>query len=323
MASITKGIVRVAVVGGLVIGAGTLIAGPHRVHALGQQLRSRMVTVIDKSIDDPVAMRAQLRDLESKYPRRIAEARAMLAELNEQIKQVDRDRTISARVVALAQDDLNEMKDLLVRAEQARQEFDGYGRHIVTVSFNNEKFNLDEAYTQANRIADTVVSYQARVTECERELEHLRQDARQTDALLAKLQTEYADFQTQLADLDRKIDTVSRKERMVKMMDERQRRIDELSRYKAESLDQFKSNIASRVAELDAKLKSLAGREDRVSYEERAKLEIDTKTSAKLRLEQTTSVEIERPVVETMIESKGEARDKKSNTEPAGRIAAR
>ena len=76
-------------------------------------------------------MRSQLRDLESKYPRRIAEARAMLAELNEQIKQVARDRTISERVVALAQDDLNEMKDLLTRAEQARDDYDGYGRHVV------------------------------------------------------------------------------------------------------------------------------------------------------------------------------------------------
>lgn len=301
MACITKGILRVAVVGGLVVGAGTLIAGPHRVHALGQQLRSKFVTVIDRNIDDPIAMRSQLRDLESKYPKRIAEARAMLAELNEQIKQVSRDREISERVVSLAQADLNELKDLLARAEQAREDYQGYGRQIVSVAFNDQKMNVDEAYTQANRIADTVVSYQSRLTECDRELNHLEEDARQTHTLLTKLQTEYADFQTQLADLDRKIDTVARKERMVEMMADRQRRIDELSRYKAESLDQFKSNIASRVAELDARLESLAGREDRVSYEERAKLQVDTATSARLRLERTSTIEIEQPWVETVI----------------------
>lgn len=322
MASITKGILRVAVVGGLVVGAGTLIAGPHRVHALGQQLRSKVVTAIDRNIDDPIAMRAQLRDLESKYPKRIADARAMLAELNEQIMQVERDREISERVVALAQNDLNDLKDLLARAEEARQDYAGAGRQIVTVAFNNQKLNLDEAYTQANRIADTVVSYQARAVECERELAHLRQDSRQTQSLLVKLQTEYSDFQTQLADLDRKIDTVARKERMVEMMAERQRRIDELSRYKAESLDQFKSNIASRVAELDARLESLAGREDRVSYEERAKLQVDTTTSSRLRLERTTSVEIEQPWVETVIGDEADC-EKDEPIESSGRVAIR
>ncbi len=322
MISIAKGVVRIAVVGGLVVGAGALIAGPHRVHAVGQQLRSKFVTVIDRNIEDPIAMRAQLRDLESKYPKRIADARGMLAELNEQIKQVERDQEISERVVALAQTDLNELKDLLARAEQAREDYQGYGRQIVSVAFNDQKMNVDEAYTQANRIADTVVSYQARVAECSRELNHLQQDARQTQGLLAKLQTEYTDFQTQLADLDRKIDTVARKERMVEMMADRQRRIDELSRYKAESLDQFKSNIASRVAELDARLESLSGREDRVSYEERAKLQVDTATSSRLRLENTTSIEIEQPWVETVIGDKDEC-EKDSKVESHGRVAIR
>jgi len=284
MASITKGIVRVAVVGGLVVGAGVLIAGPQRMFAIGQQIRSKMVSTIDRHIDDPIAMRQQLQNLESKYPKRIAEARAMLAELNEQIGQVHRDKAVSARVVALAQSDLDELKSLLARAEDAKAGFTGSGRHVVTVAFNNQKLDLTDAYTQANRIADTAASYSARVVECERELSQLKRDASQTSSLLAKLTAEYADFQTQLANLDRQIDTVARKERMVNLMADRQRRIDELSRYKAESLDQFKSNLASRVAQLDARLEALAGREDRVSYEERAKLEVDTESSARLRL---------------------------------------
>ncbi|RMH26682.1 MAG: hypothetical protein D6693_06750 [Planctomycetota bacterium] len=308
MASFTKGIVRVAVVGGLVVGAGVLIAGPERVHAIGQQIRATMVNTIDRHIEDPIAMRQQLRALESKYPKRIAEARAMLAELNQQIEQVSRDKAVSERVVALAQTDLDELKDLLARAEDAKAGFTGSGRHVVTVSFDNRKMDLTEAYTQANRIADTAASYAARVAECERELAHLQRDARQTESLLAKLTAEYADFQTQLANLDRQIDTVARKERMVQLMADRQRRIDELSRYKAESLDQFKSTLASRVAQLDARLESLAGREDRVSYEERARIEVDTESSARLRLEQAPRrLQSESPVTETIID--GESSD--------------
>lgn len=321
MAGIIKGVVRIGVIGGLVVGGGILVAGPERVHAIGRQIQSKFVSAIDRTIEDPVAMRAQLRDLESKYPRRIADARAMLAELNEQARVVARDRAISERVVALAQSDLDSMKDLLVRAQSARDNFTGSGRQVISVAFNDQKLNLDAAYAQANRIADTVASYQTRIAEQDRELSHLKQDANQTEALLNKLEAEYLEFQTQLADLDRKIDTVSRKERMVAMMNDRQRRIDELSRYKAESLDQFKSSLANRLAQLDARLESLAGREDRVNYEERAKLEVDTAASARFRLDRDRVEQIEPPVSETVVgEDDAPAQ---SAREKGGRIAVR
>lgn len=304
MASLTKAVVRVAVIGGLTVGAGVLIAGPERMQALGQQVRSKMVHAIDSRIDDPVAMRQQLRDLEGKYPQRIADARSMLAELNEQIRQVERDKAVSERVVALAQADLDEMKDLLARAEEVRSANDG--RQVVRVAFNDRTMDVPEAYAQANRIADTVASYGARVAECGRELAHLERDARQTESLLSRLNSEYADFQTQLANLDRQIDTVARKERMVKLMAERQKRIDELGRYKAESLDQFKSSLSSRVAELDARLETLAGREDRDSYEDRARIEVETETSIRIRLEQHETV-TPTPKAETVVGGKGAA----------------
>ncbi len=303
MASLTKGIIRVAVIGGLTVGAGVLIAGPQRMHAIGHQIRSKMVHAIDSRIDDPVAMRQQLRDLEGKYPQRIAEARAMLGELNEQIRQVERDKAVSERVVALAQADLDEMKDLLARAEEVRTAGD---RRVVRIAFNEQKFDVPEAYAAANRIADTVASYSARVAECDRELAHLERDARQTGSLLDRLSAEYADFQTQLANLDRQIDSVARKERMVKLMAERQKRIDDLGRYKAASLDQFKSSLASRVAELDARLETLAGREDRDSYEDRARIEVDTETSARLRLESPATV-TPAPRDETVVGAKATA----------------
>lgn len=327
MAGVIKGVIRIGVVGGLLAGGALLVAGPQRITAIGRQIHSRLITAIDRNIDDPIAMRSQLRDLESKYPRRIAEARAMLAELNEQARQVDRDRAISERVVALAQSDLDDMKDLLARAEDARSSYTGVGRQIVSVAFHDRKMNLDEAYTQANRIADTVTSYQSRTVESERELEQLGHDARQTESLLGKLLSEYADFQTQLADLDRKIDSVSRKERMVKLVKDRQRRIDELSRYKVESLDQFKANLASRVAQLDATLESLNGREDRVNYEERAKLQLDTDASMRLgRLRFTPKAQAPRvpsPTVERSIESDADQHKGSQKDTVGGRIAIR
>jgi chromosome segregation ATPase len=304
MAGIIKSLIRVGVVGGLLTGGVVLVAGPQRVHAIGRQIQMKLMATIDKNIDDPIAMRTQLQGLEATYPKRIAEARSMLGELKEQIRQVNRDQSISSRVVNLAQADLNDMKDLLARAEQARDDYQGTGRQLVTISFNDRAMNLDEAYTQANRIVGTVASYQTRLNECTTELDQLNHDARQTESLLSKLQSEYTEFQMQLADLDRKIDTVARKERMVKMVADRQHRINQLSRYKAASLDQFKSNLASRVAELDARMEALTGREDQVNYEERAKLQIDTEASAKLRFERSNSqIEAHAPNGRTIIES--------------------
>lgn len=306
MAGIIKTVIRVGVIGGLLTGGVVLVAGPQRVQAIGRQIHMKLIATIDRNIDDPIAMRTQLQNLEAMYPKRIAEARSMLGELNEQIRQVQRDQAISSRVVNLAQADLNDMKDLLARAEQARDDYQGMGRQVVSIAYNDRTMNLDEAYTQANRIAGTVSSYQSRNVECATELEQLNHDKRQTESLLGKLQSEYTDFQMQLADLDRKIDTVARKERMVKLVADRQHRIDELSRYKVASLDQFKSNLASRVAELDARMESLTGREDRVNYEERAKLQIDTEASAKLRFERTNAqIEAHAPQVNTVIEPGG------------------
>jgi len=312
MGGIMKTVVRLGVIGGLGLGAAVLIAGPERVGAVAHQVRGKMVSAIDRNIDDPIAMRQQLRSLEAKYPERIAEARSMKAELVEQIKQVKRDKKVSQRVVALAEDDLDTMRDLIARAEEAEAGFSGAGRQVVKVAFNSSRLTLSQAYDRANRIADTAASYAARVAECDRELAHLERDLGQTQSLLNKLETEYRDFQTQLADLDRQIDTVARKERMADMMAERQKRIDELSRYTVASLDQFKANLAKQMAELDTRIEALVGDEQRLSYEDRAKFEIDSSASDNVRFDWRT--ETEDVTTETVIEE-GDCEDGKKDKE--------
>jgi len=307
MGGIMKPLIRFAVVGGLGTTAAVLIAGPER--------------VIDRNIDDPVAMRAQLRDLKAKYPKRIAEARSMRSELHEQIEQIERDKAISQRVVELARADLNQLKDLLARAQEARS---SEGAGVVKVAFNDRVMDLDQAYAQANRIAQTKTSYESRLAECDRELAHLRKDLQQTESLLSKLEGEYREFQSQLADLDRKIDTVARKERMVEMMAERQKRIDELSRYQAESVDQFKSALAQRLGALNARLESLSGEEARTDYEQRAKFQIDTERSVRLRLGDDEPESSETDSIERVISPGAESDAQRDQNEaPEASVASR
>ena len=102
MAGIVKTVIRLGVIGALVTGGAVVIAGPHRVVALGHQMQSKIVNVIDANIDDPVALRAQLRDLQAQYPERIAEVRSQLAELVEQVRQIHREKAVSEKVVTMA-----------------------------------------------------------------------------------------------------------------------------------------------------------------------------------------------------------------------------
>ncbi|MFG0257027.1 MAG: hypothetical protein ACF8GE_03900 [Phycisphaerales bacterium JB043] len=277
MAGITRTLLRVGVIGGLLAGGAVVIAGPHRIGALTHQMHGKITNVIDSHIDDPVAMRAQLRDLESRYPKRIAQVRSHLGEIEEQLNQITRDVTISERVVEMAHADYNELRDLIARAETANLEYGG--AKLVAIAFKSSEYDIDSAYSRANSIADTATVYANRVTDLQRDKNSLERDKQQLESLLGKLETEHAQFRAQIAQLDGQIDSIARKQKMVKIMEERQRRIDELSRYEVASLDQFKANLAKRQAELEGKLEGLARVEGNNDYETKARFEVDTKTT--------------------------------------------
>lgn len=277
MAGFTKTLIRFGVIGGLLAGGAVVVAGPHRMAALAKQMQTKVTEAIDANIDDPIAMRAQLRDLEAKYPKRIAEVRAHLGEINEQMRQIERDKAISDRVVALAREDYGELRDLIARAEDAQDEI-GTAR-VVAISFDNRQFSVDDAYTRVNGIADTVNVYQTRAADLDRDLSNLERDASRLESLLAKLESEHAQFRAQIAQLDGQIDAIARKEKMVALMEERQERIDELSRYEVASLDQFKATLAKRQAELDGRLESLGREQGATDYVDRARFEVDTNTT--------------------------------------------
>lgn len=292
MAGIVKTMIRVGVIGGLVAGGAILVAGPHRAMALYQQLHSKVVGVIDSSIEDPVALRAQLRELEAQYPQRIAEARSQMADIEEQIRQVEREKRVSERVVDLASADLTNIQSLIARAEQKRGEDPMV---LVSIRWDDRKVSMDQAYAKANYIAAAAKSYRARTEDAQRSLASLRHEKEQVDALLTQLEQEQMQFQAQLFQLDGQIDAVARKERIVSLMEQRQRRLDQLSRYQVASLDQFRARLAKKHAALDAKIEMFSKGDAATNYEHQAEFQVDTETSAAIRGEfeaKPSSVEI-------------------------------
>lgn len=285
MGGITKSIVRFGVIAGLAAGGAALIAGPHRVAALADQARSQVVSKIDAHIGDPTAMRLQLRELEAQYPKRIAEVRGQLAEIQEQESQLARDQAVSERVVDLAHADREDLSELIARAENAVVEH-GSAR-LVRIAFDDRTFDLDEAYTRANTINETINLYSARADDIATDLESLASDREILKGLLGKLETEQAEFQAQIAQLDAKIDAIARKEKMADLMEHRQKRIDDLTRFEVASLDQLRSKLAEQHAKLDARIATASSRDHRESYEDRARFDVDVNASRTVRIAPT------------------------------------
>jgi len=275
---ILKHVVRYAVIAGLVGGTAALVAGPERMGALITQTRGKVNAVIDANIEDPVALRSQMRSLEGEYPQRIAEVRGDLSELQAQKGQLQRELSVSDRVVSLASTDMEQMRELIARGESAQAEARASGaERIVRVVFSNEKIDLDDAYGKATRIGQVQQAYANRAADIQRDLGYVGQQEERLVALLGQLESEHAEFQAQLWQMDRQVDTIARNERLIAMMEKRQRTIDDQSRYGAHSLDQLAARFADIRAKQEAQLESLGTSGQTANYEDRAKFDLDAK----------------------------------------------
>jgi len=273
--SCVKGIVRFGLLTAL-IGGGTAVVAetvrPGSVQAILSQAGNAVASVIDSNIDDPVALRAQLKQLEAEYPAQIAEVRRDLAEAEEQLGRLKRERAISERVVALASEDLSRLESGIARARGVHEENAGA---IVRISFDNRKLDLRDAYGKAARIEQTRDVYTQRATEMGEEAGYLEKQRDQLAELLTRLETEHAEFQAQLFQLDAQIDSIARSDRMLEMMEARQATIDEHQRYQAHSLDQLESKLASVRAQQQDRLARLAGEEADRDYVDEARYLLD------------------------------------------------
>jgi predicted RNase H-like nuclease (RuvC/YqgF family) len=277
-----KHLVRYGVIAGLVGGTAALVAGPERIHALFTQTQQSINASIDRHIEDPVALRSQMKALEGQYPERIAEVRGDLAELREQMAQLKREQSVSERVVALASNDFDQMQDLLGKAQTTQASVslasDGPAKaHIIRVVFNGESLDLKDAYAKATKIQQVRNAYSNRMTEIQRDLGYLSQQESRLTQLAQQLDTEHQDFQAQMWQMDRQVDSIARNDRLIAMMEKRQRTLDEQGRYKANSLEQLSSRFADIRAKQESKLETLGQSSSAVNYEDRAKFDLDSR----------------------------------------------
>lgn len=268
-----KPVIWIGVAGTLAAGTALAVMGPHRAHALINQVKTNINAAVDSNIDDPIALRQQLRDLADQYPGRIAEVQGDFAELQTQITQLEREKTVSQRVVALADADLQQMKGLLAKADAAQTQ-DGYA--LVKVRFNDESLSRDQAYAKANQISQLRSAYADKANDIDTNLSVLHQQADRLSQILDQLQSERADFQTQLWQLDRQVDAIARNDRMIDMLKKRQDALAKYDKYgDVGSPDQVQGQIAKILARQEEQLNQLSLANNQNAYEQQAEAELN------------------------------------------------
>ncbi len=293
MGCFTKGVVRFGVLAALAGGTAAVVAEaarPGSVSAIINQTCATIGSVIDHNIDDPVALRAQLRDLEAEYPKKIADVRADLNEVRDQIDQLERERGVSEKVVELTTADLNLIETGIARARAAA---DANRGAIVRISFNEHRLNAADALAKRSQIAQTQAVYQNRVSEIDTELGYLADQEAQLADLLARLETEHAEFQAQLFQIDTQIDSIERNERLIAMMEDRQKTIDEHSRYQAHSLEQLQDRLARVRSEQQTRIAAASRSHKTHDYVAEARFLVDQEDQIRVLIEPEASFDLE------------------------------
>lgn len=262
--------VIVALVGGTALAGSTLFLGGGRTFAALEQMQTSVNALVDKHIDDPVAMRAQLIEMEKEYPKRIAEVRSDLAELREEMRQLERERAISERVVELADRDLGELSESLGQTTAVASA----GGLTQRVAFRDRNLTVDRAATKKQQIERTKMQYASQAFDADHALTYLGQQEARLEAVLSELESERAQFRAQIQQLAQQVEVIARNERLIKLLEKRSRTIEEMDRYEPASLDSIQGRLAAIQSRQEAELDLLSSAKEDTDYEHEARLEI-------------------------------------------------
>lgn len=269
---LTRGLFRLALIGGLAAGGAVLLIGPEHVAAGFAQIRTQARQAVDSMIDDPVALRHQLQTLASEYPEKIATLRGELAEVDRQIAQLEHDSAVAQRVVSNTSEDITDLTTLMARAEQASTG----GRNVVVV-FDARRLDASDAQEELRRIQRIRADFQERSATSQQHLGYLSQQRTRLASMLDKLVTEQQTFEQQMAAIDRKIDAIARNERLVELIKERESALADFdTQYRSTTLNQLEGKLAEWQARVDAEFEVLERKTFAKDYEDAARWEIQS-----------------------------------------------
>ncbi len=247
--------------------------GEERTHAAVETMHGSLIEAIDSKIDNPAALRSQLREMEREYPKRINQVRGDLAEVQSEVAALDREIAISKRVVAMCDSDIERFEEqLAMQLGDSQVELVA----VKAVTLDDHVYSPSRAKSKLDRVRNTRVTHVNRVADANHDLLYLEKQQLRLGQLLTKLETERAEFQTQIMALSRQIDSIARNDRLIKLLEKRNRTIDECSRYESVSLDQITGRLSQIKSRQEAELDLLANEEEEADYEDLARMQLTT-----------------------------------------------
>ncbi|MDZ4829495.1 MAG: hypothetical protein SGJ09_04760 [Phycisphaerae bacterium] len=268
MPSITRGLLRWGIIGGLALGGLTILVGPGRVAAAFDQIRSHARHAADEFVDDPIALRRQLQTLAEQYPVRIGQVRGEIAEIDRQARQLEHDSEVAKRVVAMATDDLNRIRVAVSEVQASTHRLVGLREEAPTAT-------VDSAKDEARRINNVRLSYQDRYASSKQQLTFLGQQKDRMSKVLSRLETESSEFESKMAVLDRQIDSIERNERLIDMTKDQQAMLAGYDKFgEVGNLGQLEGKLAELRTVQEAQLEALSKAGVPSDYEQRAKSDL-------------------------------------------------
>ena len=244
--------------------------GEHRSHAVVHELRDNVLDAIDEQITDPEALRSQLREMEEEYPKRISQVQKDLAELDQEVRQLTKESTVSTRVVALVDEDIEALETQLASYVDGNN-----GRtRLASIVVDDHSYTPERARLRLTQMRNTRLAHANRAADARHDLVYLQEQAGRLEELKHKLEAERAEFQAQIIALTRRIEAIARNDRLIGLLEKRNRTIEECSRYEAVSLDQITGRLEAIQSQQEAELDILASAERATDYESMARLQI-------------------------------------------------
>ena len=227
--------------------------------------------VVDRALDEPAALRRQLEQMAEQYPDRIATVRGELAEVAHQLAQFNRDSEIANRVVVATTADLTELKTLVVRVSDSNPGDRGFLR------FKGIRFDVPQAYSEAQRINDVRLNFQDRFASNVQQINMLVEQKSRLTEICDRLESEFATFTTQMWQLDSQIDAIERNERLIEMTEQLQATLDSYDRWgEIGNLKQLEGKLAELRTIQKAQLDTLRQTGLRIDYAKQAASQIDS-----------------------------------------------
>jgi hypothetical protein len=270
MFCITRGIVRWGLITGLALGGATLLVGPERVAAALAHIRTKAQSVVDGAMDNPTALRRQVQQLADQYPGRIAEIEREIGEVDYQIDEFTEDTEVARRVVELASADLDELKELIARADAVEP-----GRPVF-VRFEGFRFDVNQAKGEYARISKVRAGYQDRVAGNQQQLEMLQIQKARLGEVHGKLTDEYSSFETKMWQLDRQIDAIERNDRLIEMTEQLQATLASYDKWgEVGNLKQIESKLRELRRIQEAQMQRLQASGIQIDYEKAARHDLE------------------------------------------------